>query len=98
MTEIVDQTDNNVGEYVFTWITYKDDIPRFMYQLFNNESLVDVTLCVAGERIQAHRLILGACSDLFRVNKYSSSRQVHAKLQINFYCFLLLAGCVKRSS
>ncbi|KAG8038158.1 hypothetical protein G9C98_006483 [Cotesia typhae] len=76
MTEIVDQTDNNVGEYVFTWITYKDDIPRFMYQLFNNESLVDVTLCVAGERIQAHRLILGACSDLFRAEGVTYTEEV----------------------
>ncbi|XP_074101765.1 uncharacterized protein LOC141529193 [Cotesia typhae] len=82
MTEIVDQTDNNVGEYVFTWITYKDDIPRFMYQLFNNESLVDVTLCVAGERIQAHRLILGACSDLFR-DVLKEAPEDHPTLIIN---------------
>lgn len=35
--------------------------------------MVDVTLSAAGHRIQAHRIVLCACSTLFQVNKLFAS-------------------------
>lgn len=70
MTEIVGDTDGYARQYCVTWTNYKHDIPYVVRQLLENESMVDVTLCVAGERIQAHRLVLSAFSGLLRVNKH----------------------------
>lgn len=33
--------------------------------------MVDVTLCAAGQRIHAHRIVLCSCSTLFQVNSLS---------------------------
>ncbi|XP_008558675.1 uncharacterized protein LOC103579144 isoform X1 [Microplitis demolitor] len=66
MTEIVGDTDGYARQYCVTWTNYKHDIPYVVRQLLENESMVDVTLCVAGERIQAHRLVLSAFSGLLR--------------------------------
>lgn len=53
--------------YCFKWSDYQNHLSNVVHQLLEEDCMVDVTLCVAGERIHAHRIVLCACSTLFQV-------------------------------
>ncbi|OXU21406.1 hypothetical protein TSAR_002074 [Trichomalopsis sarcophagae] len=60
-----DQTQVDTS-YCFKWSNYQSHLSEVVRQLLEEECMVDVTLYAGGERIQAHRLVLCACSTLFQ--------------------------------
>ncbi|CAK9829228.1 Protein bric-a-brac 1 [Anthophora retusa] len=65
MSEIVNQHEINQS-YWFKWNDYQNHLSDVVRQLLEEDCMVDVTLAAAGERIHAHRIVLCACSTLFR--------------------------------
>lgn len=66
-------------------LQWKNHLPNFISvfaQLLNSESLVDVTLSADGRQIQAHRVVLSACSSYFKV---SGKLQHKQKKQVTNY-------------
>uniref|UniRef100_A0A0C9QY18 Bab1_0 protein n=1 Tax=Fopius arisanus TaxID=64838 RepID=A0A0C9QY18_9HYME len=53
-------------DYSFKWSDYQNHLSTVVRELLEEDCMVDVTLCVAGERIHAHRIVLCACSTLFQ--------------------------------
>lgn len=55
-------------EYCLRWNNHQPNMVSFLSALLPKESFADVTLVSAeGTRIQAHRIILSACSPYFEV-------------------------------
>ncbi|XP_067003418.2 uncharacterized protein [Anabrus simplex] len=52
--------------YCLKWNNYQSHVAEIFVQLLLAESMVDVTLCVEGEKIYAHRIVLSACSPYFQ--------------------------------
>lgn len=70
------------SNYEFTASNHATSLLSCMRGLRNDSTLCDITLCVAGEEFQAHRLVLAACSPYFNAmftNQHleSSSSKVH---------------------
>lgn len=54
------------------WNNHPANLVSVFSGLFSSETLVDVTLAAEGKYIQAHKMLLSACSDYFQVS-FSSS-------------------------
>ncbi|XP_063987142.1 uncharacterized protein LOC135167656 isoform X1 [Diachasmimorpha longicaudata] len=65
MSEVSSEPQSDQA-YCFKWSDYQNHLSTVVRQLLEEDSMVDVTLCVAGERIHAHRIVLCACSALFQ--------------------------------
>ncbi|XP_031827911.1 uncharacterized protein LOC116424962 isoform X2 [Nomia melanderi] len=65
MSEVVAQHEINQS-YCFKWNDYHRHLSNVVRQLLEEDCMVDVILAAAGERIHAHRIVLCACSTLFR--------------------------------
>ncbi|XP_076171182.1 uncharacterized protein LOC143148591 isoform X2 [Ptiloglossa arizonensis] len=65
MSEVVGQHEINQS-YCFKWNDYENHLFDVVRQLLDEDCMVDVILAAAGERIHAHRIVLCACSTLFR--------------------------------
>ncbi|XP_003396803.1 protein abrupt-like [Bombus affinis] len=65
MSEITNQHEINQS-YWFKWNDYQNHLSDVVRQLLEEDCMVDVTLAAGGERIHAHRIVLCACSTLFR--------------------------------
>ncbi|XP_012150886.1 uncharacterized protein LOC100876849 isoform X2 [Megachile rotundata] len=65
MSEVINQHEINQS-YWFKWNDYQNHLSDVVRQLLDEDCMVDVTLAAAGERIHAHRIVLCACSTLFR--------------------------------
>nr|XP_033328284.1 uncharacterized protein LOC117221433 [Megalopta genalis] len=65
MSEVVAQHEINQS-YCFKWNDYHSHLSDVVRQLLEEDCMVDVILAAAGERIHAHRIVLCACSTLFR--------------------------------
>lgn len=73
---------------------WKNHSPNFITcfsQLLNSESLVDVTLAADGKQIQAHRVVLSACSTYFQV--FLFQHMVSTETRTNFLWCLSGAVC-----
>lgn len=69
MSEVVGQHEINQS-YCFKWNDYENHLFDVVRQLLDEDCMVDVILAAAGERIHAHRIVLCACSTLFRVKNF----------------------------
>ncbi len=49
------------------WNNHPSNLVSVFSGLFSSETLVDVTLAAEGKHIQAHKMLLSACSDYFQV-------------------------------
>ena len=56
--------------YCFKWSDYHSHLSEIVTELLEQECMLDVTLCAEGQKIQAHRLVLSACSTLFHVRDF----------------------------
>ncbi len=59
------------------WNNHPSNLVTVFSGLFSSETLVDVTLAAEGKHIQAHKMLLSACSDYFQVSE--SEKQKHIK-------------------
>ena len=49
------------------WNNHPANLVSGFSGLYTSETLVDVTLAAEGKHIQAHKMLLSACSDYFQV-------------------------------
>ncbi|CAG5120064.1 unnamed protein product [Candidula unifasciata] len=54
------------GSMKFTIPRYPEEALAAMHQFRQNGALCDITLCVAGQQIRAHKIVLAACSPYFQ--------------------------------
>ncbi len=50
------------------WNNHPANLVSVFSGLYSSETLVDVTLAAEGKHIQAHKMLLSACSDYFQVS------------------------------
>ncbi|XP_054274287.1 longitudinals lacking protein, isoforms H/M/V-like [Macrosteles quadrilineatus] len=55
-----------VQQYCLRWNNHQPNFISMFTSLLNSESLVDVTLAAEGKHIQAHKVVLSACSSYFQ--------------------------------
>jgi len=58
--------NNSEDEYFIRWVNHKNYCIDIISDLYNKKELYDITIFVEGKKIQAHKLILSACSLFFR--------------------------------
>ena len=64
-----DNNQNQINEsFCFKWCDYQNHLSGVVRQLLDENCMVDVTISAEGEHIHAHRIVLSACSTLFKVN------------------------------
>jgi hypothetical protein len=51
------------------WNNHPANLVSVFSGLYTSETLVDVTLAAEGKHIQAHKMLLSACSDYFQVGR-----------------------------
>lgn len=52
--------------YTMKWNNYQNHITEIFLQLLESETMVDLTLCAEGEKINCHKIVLSACSPYFQ--------------------------------
>lgn len=63
------------SEYCLRWKKYESNFRSFFSDLFESETLVDVSLVTQeGTITHAHRIVLAACSNYFQVMTYAQSQ------------------------
>jgi len=60
---------NEVQGYCLRWNNHHEQLLTVLESLYQEGSFVDVTLASEGKSIQAHRLVLCACSPYFQVTQ-----------------------------
>uniref|UniRef100_A0A1B6KLN9 BTB domain-containing protein n=1 Tax=Graphocephala atropunctata TaxID=36148 RepID=A0A1B6KLN9_9HEMI len=55
-----------VQQYCLRWNNHQPNFISMFTSLLNSESLVDVTLAAEGKHLQAHKVVLSACSSYFQ--------------------------------
>lgn len=58
----------SMQQYCLRWNNHQPNFISVFSSLLNSESLVDVTLSAEGRHLQAHKLVLSACSSYFQVS------------------------------
>lgn len=53
-------------QYCLRWNNHQPNFISVFSSLLNSESLVDVTLAAEGKHLQAHKVVLSACSSYFQ--------------------------------
>lgn len=61
-------TTMSVQQYCLRWNNHQPNFISVFSTLLHNESLVDVTLAAEGRQLQAHKVVLSACSSYFQVS------------------------------
>lgn len=56
-----------VQQYCLRWNNHQPNFISVFSSLLSNQSLVDVTLAAEGKHLQAHKVVLSACSSYFQV-------------------------------
>ena len=61
----------SVQQFCLRWNNHQPNFISVFSALLHNENLVDVTLAAEGNQLQAHKVVLSACSTYFEVSKGS---------------------------
>ena len=56
----------NEEKFCLKWSDFENNISRAFSELKDDEDFFDVTLACDGNQLQAHKVILSACSPFFR--------------------------------
>lgn len=59
---------SNGEHYNLRWNSYTNNLIQVLLDHQHHENLVDVTLYCEGQFIKAHKLVLSACSEVFKVS------------------------------
>lgn len=62
----------SVQQFCLRWNNHQPNFISVFSTLLHNESLVDVTLAAEGRHLQAHKVVLSACSSYFQVLIFTS--------------------------
>jgi hypothetical protein len=62
----------SVQQYCLRWNNHQPNFISVFSSLLLNETLVDVTLAAEGRQLQAHKVVLSACSSYFQVLQKNS--------------------------
>lgn len=54
-------------QFCLRWNNHQPNFISVFSSLLNSETLVDVTLAAEGRHLQAHKVVLSACSSYFQV-------------------------------
>lgn len=57
----------SVQQFCLRWNNHQPNFISVFSSLLHNEALVDVTLAAEGRHLQAHKVVLSACSSYFQV-------------------------------
>lgn len=72
----------SVQQFCLRWNNHQPNFISVFSSLLHNEALVDVTLAAEGRQLQAHKVVLSACSSYFQV-KCSLQFFVDQKYRLN---------------
>jgi len=61
----------SVQQFCLRWNNHQPNFISVFSSLLHNETLVDVTLAAEGRQLQAHKVVLSACSSYFQVNIFN---------------------------
>lgn len=56
--------------FQFSWNNHQPNFISVFSSLLLSEALVDVTLAAEGRQLQAHKVVLSACSSYFQVRHF----------------------------
>lgn len=57
----------SVQQFCLRWNNHQPNFISVFSSLLHNATLVDVTLAAEGRQLQAHKVVLSACSSYFQV-------------------------------
>lgn len=63
----------SVQQFCLRWNNHQPNFISVFSALLHNENLVDVTLAAEGNQLQAHKVVLSACSTYFEVRSSPAS-------------------------
>lgn len=79
-------------QYCLRWNNHQPNFISVFSSLLNSESLVDVTLAAEGRHLQAHKVVLSACSSYFQVYiKYKHNKFItyYSTTQALIWCIFI---------
>lgn len=62
-------TNMSVQQFCLRWNNHQPNFISVFSSLLHNATLVDVTLAAEGRQLQAHKVVLSACSSYFQVRQ-----------------------------
>lgn len=77
----------SVQQFCLRWNNHQPNFISVFSSLLHNEALVDVTLAAEGRQLQAHKVVLSACSSYFQVCKFIKT--LLDIIKIIFFLFLI---------
>lgn len=82
----------SVQQFCLRWNNHQPNFISVFSSLLHNEALVDVTLAAEGRQLQAHKVVLSACSSYFQVFEKLGKKICQINNQI--WCIQCLMMCV----
>lgn len=85
-------------QFCLRWNNHQPNFISVCSSLLHNGALVDVTLAAEGKQLQAHKIVLSACSSYFQVRSHSTCYQISHCLQSSstrMWFFFVLWWCSK---
>lgn len=73
----------SVQQFCLRWNNHQPNFISVFSSLLHNEALVDVTLAAEGRQLQAHKVVLSACSSYFQVWNHFDQNKLKFHCQIN---------------
>jgi len=80
-----------VQQFRLRWNNHQPNFITMFTKLLTSEELVDVTLGAEGQNLQAHKVVLSACSTYFQVSK--QQHHIHIKVYIQAVYVILEYSC-----
>lgn len=72
ISRFIQDTKMTMQQYCLRWNNHQPNFISVFSSLLNSESLVDVTLAAEGRHLQAHKVVLSACSSYFQVGVFKA--------------------------
>lgn len=73
----------SVQQFCLRWNNHQPNFISVFSSLLHNEALVDVTLAAEGRQLQAHKVVLSACSSYFQVISYKKKFALFSSITIS---------------
>lgn len=90
----------SVQQFCLRWNNHQPNFISVFSSLLHNEALVDVTLAAEGRQLQAHKVVLSACSSYFQVQYATASSciiHIHICMHICIYIYTYTYICASHT-